>query len=184
MPKPRAHSYRPSMKDESVKAATGKTWAAWFTLLDKAGAADMPHKAIARLLASAHQLPGWWAQMVTVEYERARGRRVKNQKADGFAVNVTRVMACPLPRLYAAASEASLRRKWFPKGAFEQTTAARNKSLRGRWNGAARLHFGFLPKGEGKAQIALEVGKLADARAVETERAAWRKALARLSDIL
>ena len=32
----------PRMTDEAVKAKTGKTWAEWFVLLDKAGARRKP----------------------------------------------------------------------------------------------------------------------------------------------
>jgi hypothetical protein len=63
----------------AVKKATGKDWKQWFTLLDKAGARKMPHKDIACLVYEKHQVSGWWAQMVTVGYEQARGLRQKHQ---------------------------------------------------------------------------------------------------------
>ena len=36
--------------DEAVKAKTGKVWAEWFKILDKAGAKKWPHKEIAMYL--------------------------------------------------------------------------------------------------------------------------------------
>ncbi len=36
--------------DEAVKAKTGKVWAEWFKILDKAGARKWPHKEIAEYL--------------------------------------------------------------------------------------------------------------------------------------
>jgi len=68
----------------AVRKATGKDWQQWFTLLDKAGAAKMPHKDIACLLYQKHKLPGWWAQMVTVGYEQARGMREKHLSDNRF----------------------------------------------------------------------------------------------------
>ena len=42
---------------------------------------------------------------------------------------------------------------------------------------AASWPSAFTAKGEGKAQIAVDSGKLAGAEAVEKERAAWKKAV-------
>ena len=53
-----------------------------------------------------------------------------------------------------------------------------------KWNGSARLEVGFYAKSAGKSQVAIQVNKLASAKAVETERAAWKKALEKLSEIL
>ncbi|MDQ5977623.1 MAG: hypothetical protein QG602_595, partial [Verrucomicrobiota bacterium] len=53
----------------AVKKATGRTWAEWFAVLDKAGAAKLPHKEIALRLQRTHRLADWWGQMVTVGYE-------------------------------------------------------------------------------------------------------------------
>src|SRR5688572_13398015 len=66
-------AYVPNMSDTAVKAKTGKDWAGWFGALDKAGAAKLKHSQIAELLHETHDIPGWWCQMVTVEYELARG---------------------------------------------------------------------------------------------------------------
>lgn len=178
-----ASSYRPSVSDEAVKAKTGKVWAEWFRVLDEAGAAKLPHKAIAELVHEKHKVPGWWAQMVTVEYERARGLRAVHQKADGYSANASKTVNCPLPRLFAAASNPDARKKWFPKGSFEQTSITRNKYLRGKWNGDARVDFGFYPKDKDKAQIAVQVNKLASADDVARERAAWKQALETLAAI-
>src|SRR6185437_4850141 len=37
-------AFRPSVSDAAVKAATGKDWAGWFDVLDKAKAASLSHK--------------------------------------------------------------------------------------------------------------------------------------------
>ncbi len=66
-----------SYSDEKVKAATGRGWMGWFAIMNRANAEAMPHKQIAQLL-SDKGCAGWWAQMIAVEYERARGGRKKN----------------------------------------------------------------------------------------------------------
>ena len=39
------------MSDDAVKSKTGKDWAGWFAVLDKAGAKKMAHRDIAELLS-------------------------------------------------------------------------------------------------------------------------------------
>jgi len=91
------------MSDAAVKAKTGKDWAAWFKLLDAAGARSLEHRAIVTLLSKTHGVPGWWRQMVAVEYERARGLRQVHQKSDGFSVSASKTLAVALPDCFARA---------------------------------------------------------------------------------
>jgi hypothetical protein len=171
-----------TMTDAAIKARTGKDWAGWFSALDKAGAARLDHKAIARLAREDMGAGAWYGQMVAVSYERARGIRVLNQKCDGeFSVSVTRVINAPLARLYAVATADP--KAWFPKRAFTETSRTQDKYWRGKWK-SGRLEIGFYPKGPGKAQIALQSNKLADATAVESERALWKKAIDRLQNMV
>src|SRR6185369_66901 len=97
-----AKDYSPSMSDDAVKAKTGKDWKAWFALMDKVGADKLTHKDIAALLHDTYRVPGWWSQMVTVEYERARGLRVKSQTTGGFTLNASKTLPVDLARLYRA----------------------------------------------------------------------------------
>jgi hypothetical protein len=83
--------FTPSMSDAAVKAKTGKEWDDWFATLDQAGAADLEHPAIATFLSNNYALPGWWCQCITVNYEQARGRRVRHQTTSGFSAGVTDV---------------------------------------------------------------------------------------------
>jgi len=191
------NAYVPSMRDEAVKARTGKNWAGWFGTLDKAGAAKLDHRGIATLLSGKYGVPGWWSQMVTVEYERARGRRVVHQTATGFSVSISKTIAAGIPELFAAVADANVRRKWFPRGAFEPSSQSVNKYVRGAWKKRARVEIGFMRKSAGKAkadasvnkladkaQIGVGVNKLASKADVEHERAAWKAALVRLQSML
>jgi hypothetical protein len=172
------------MSDAALKAKTGKDWPTWFGLLDRAGAAKLEHKTIARLLASKHGVPGWWSQCITVEYELARGLRQRHEVAGGFAVAVTKTVGARLGALYEATADAARRKKWFPTGAFELSSQTKNKYFRGAWKQGARLEIGFYAKGPAKAQIAVQVRKLAKKTEVEAERAAWKTALSKLQKML
>jgi len=110
---------KPSVSDQSVKAKTGKDWAGWFRVLDRANAAKLPHKEIAKLLASKHDIPGWWSQMITVEYEIARGLRALYQHSDGFSFTLSKTLPVSLEILYAASAESGRRKNWLPKGALK-----------------------------------------------------------------
>ena len=172
------------MSDAAVKAKTGKNWAGWFGALDRAGAAKLEHREIARLLHERHGVPGWWSQMLTVEYELARGRRARHQTASGFQIGVSKTVAMSLGDLYAWTANAARRRSWFPRKKLTPSSQTKDKYLRGVWGGGpARLEIGFYAKGAGNAQIAVQVSKLAGKAEVEAERAAWRKALDKLAKL-
>jgi hypothetical protein len=119
-----------------------------------------------------------------VEYERARGLRDRHQTTSGFSVAISKTIARALPAVYQAAASAEGRERWFPRGAFEPSSQTRGKCLHGSWNGNARLDIGFLARGAGKAQIAVQVSKLAKKADVERERAAWKKALGKLQGLV
>jgi hypothetical protein len=177
-------AFTPSMSDAAIKAKTGKEWNDWFGVLDQADAANLDHPTIATLLYEKFALPGWWCQCITVNYEQARGKRVRHQTASGFSASVTKTIAASLSDLYAATADAARRKKWFPRGAFAPSSQTRNKYLRGTWKKDARLEIGFYAKGPGKSQIAVQVNKLANRADVERERTAWKAGLSKLQAML
>ena len=174
-----------SISEAKVKEATGRGWMGWFVILNLMEATSIPHKEVAKRLKEQHGAPSWWAQMIAVEYERARGGRKKNERAGGtYAVNVTKVIPASLSKLFAATTSEKTRKDWFPPGAFEETSKTKYKYWRGKWKSGRKLEFGFYAKGDGKAQIALEIGKLPSPVEVEQERAAWKKAMEKLAALL
>jgi len=102
-----------NIANASVLEKTGKKWDAWFKLLDRWGAANKTHKETAKHLAAEHGLSAWWSQMVTVEYERARGLRKVNERAGGYAFSVSRTIAAPRRRIYDAFTDAKELSRWF-----------------------------------------------------------------------
>ena len=168
-----------------MKAATGRGWRGWFSILNRMNANALPHKDVAKRLKDEYGAPSWWAQMIAVEYERARGGRKQNERAGGtYAVNVTKVMPVSLSTLFAKATAAEAPKAWFPPGAFEVTSKTSDKYWRGKWKKDRRLEFGFYAKGDGKSQIMLEISKLPAEADVEKERAAWKKAMEKLARLV
>ena len=123
----------------AVKKATDRTWTQWLTLLDKAGARKKSHREIAEFLHAHHALASWWAQMVAVGYEQARGRRQKHQKPDGFEVSVSRTIAAPVAAAFAAWKDAAQREKWLPRTPLAIRKATPHKSIRIRWGDGTQL---------------------------------------------
>jgi hypothetical protein len=180
----RPRAYVPSLSNAVVKARTGRDWAGWFRMLDRAGAGRLGHRQIAEILSSRHRVPGWWCQMVTVEYERSRGLRARHQTANGYSVSVSKTLAARLGNVYSATARPGQRRKWFPRGAFEASSQTRDKYFRGRWQQNARLEIGFYTRGAGKSQIAVQVSRLPHKGDVEPVRHAWKSALGKLKALL
>ena len=175
-PKAPSASAPPLVSDEAVRRATNRGWDEWFAILDAAGAVEWDHRQIARYINSAHGVPGWWAQNVTVGYERARGKRAAHERPSGFSLSVTRTVNVPVERLFEAFAEETERAAWLDhEMRVRRATAPRN--IRFDWGDGSRVVAGFMAKGDVKAQIALEHAPLADGAAVEELRVWWRSRL-------
>jgi hypothetical protein len=171
--------------DEAVKAKTGKVWAEWFKVLDKAGAKKWPHKEISAYLRDKHKVGAWWCQMVAVDYEHERGIRQKFQKCDGqFSASGSRTIAAPMAKAYAAWTDEKLRKSWLPEAELEITSATPGKYVRARWNGDSRLSVGFNSKGPQKTQVAVDHEKLSSSKECAKMKAYWFEALDRLQAVL
>jgi len=71
----RASVLRRSIRDETVRAKTGKGWDEWFAILDAWGSKEKGHTQSAKHLREHYELSPWWAQTVTIRYEWERGLR-------------------------------------------------------------------------------------------------------------
>lgn len=173
--------------DAAVHKATGKGWAEWLSVLDAAGARRMTHAQIAEHLHERERVGDWWSQMVTVGYEQARGLRVKYQSSTGvFQGSASRTIGVPVSALYRAWTDARIRRRWLGRdAAFTVRTATKNTSMRITWtDGASSVEAMFSAKGPGKAQVAVQHSKLANAKHVERIKAFWAARLEVLRRIL
>jgi len=175
----------PRMSDEAVKAKTGKIWKQWFAVLDKAGAQNMTHQEIAKYLSEKQSVPPWWSQMVTVNYEQQTGRRLNNERPDGFQISVSRTMNVPLAKLYKSFAADKARSTWLPENNLQVRKATPNKSMRVTWiDQKTSLEINFYPKATDKSQVVVQHSKLANASAATKMKSYWTKALDRLRDNL
>ena len=172
------------ISDDAVKKATGRDWAEWFKIFDKAKADKKTHQEITAI-AGEHGAPPWWSQMVTVQYERERGLREVHQKSDGYSVSVSRTVAAPVAELYDAWDDGRRRAKWLKQSKLTIRKATPNKSMRITWNdGETSVEVGFYAKGAGKSQVAVQHSKLKDKNEVAAKKELWSEALGRLKEQL
>jgi hypothetical protein len=172
--------------DEAVSGATGRGYDDWFALLDAWDAADRRHGDIAAWLMGEHAVENWWAQTITVEYERARGLRPPGGGRDGmFVVSASKTVCVPVERLFEAFVDPELRERWLPGGVLRERTFQPGRTARFDWkDGETRVNVGFAARGEGKSQVAVAHERLPDAEAWEESKAFWRERLAILKSLL
>jgi hypothetical protein len=166
--------------DAAIRARTGRGWEEWFDALDEWGATERPHRDIARWVAEQLGVDplAWDAQAVTVSFERARGGRAVGQHPEGFSVTVTRTVAVPVERLFAAFVDERARGRWLPHGRLRERTATAPKSARfDVGDGPERLHLVFDAKGETRSTVALEHARLPGGEQADRAKAHWRERL-------
>ena len=173
------------MTDEAMQRGSGKPIGEWLRILDAWGATERRHPETARWLVSEHGIGGWWAQSVTVGYERARGLRALHQRPDGYEVSASRTIHAPAERISDAFTDDSVRNRWLPNAPISLRTANRGRSARFDWADPLSLvGFNLFSKGEGRTQIGLAHQKLPDAGTAERIKLLWRERLSALKELL
>jgi uncharacterized protein YndB with AHSA1/START domain len=173
------------MSDAAVRAKTGCDWKQWVGALDYAGAADWSHRAIAEHVAEKYRLSGWWAQTVTVGYERIKGLREVGQRRSGaFEANKSRTFAVPVAELFAAWADGRRRKRWLPEAGLKVRKATPDRSMRITWPDGTSVELWFVAKGEAKSTVQVQHTKLAGREEAERRKAYWAERLHALAGLL
>lgn len=166
--------------DAVIRAATGRSWAQWFRLLDRFAVADAGHSATVRHLADAHACPRWWRQRIAEAYAQARGLREPTSR--GLAANTSRTLAVAIDDLYRAWQGRGAQ-KWL--GAkFKVHRANENRSLRLDWPDHTSVEIYFWAKGERRSQVNVMHRQLGSAAEVAEKKRFWAGALDKLQAAL
>ena len=191
---------RGSVSDATAIEKTGHGLSHWFDVLDRFGAVEKGHTAAARHLFDTHHVPGWYAQGITVAYERARGVRALNQRGDGaYEVSISKVVAGSAVDVIKAFSK-TVRRRWMTgvdaNLSNALATALDSRASKGfilrpdgqgrfryKWDGTT-VQFYLLPKTGDKASVVVTNTQLPRAAMVDERRSQWRAALKALADRL
>ncbi len=184
-PEPADFAALTGMSDEAVRKATGCTWERWVYGLDRKNAASLPHREIAQLVHDEYEISGWWAQTVTVGYERIKGLREIGQRRDGsYEANKSKTFPVPVGRLYRAFSVSRARKRWLPGVELTVRKATPEKSMRITWQDGSSVDLYFATKGEAKSSVAIQHRKLPRQDEVAKMKEFWAGRLAALGDLL
>jgi uncharacterized protein YndB with AHSA1/START domain len=172
------------MSDDKVRAKTGRGWAGWTHALDEAGAADLEHGAIARIVHERFEVGGWWAQTVTVGYERIKGLRERGQRRSGtWEVSKSRTFAVPVGILFDACADDRTRSRWLGADPVV-TTMTRPRTIRIRWGDGTLVALYFTDKGPNKSVVTVQHMKLPDRDTADRLKTHWTERLDALQALL
>ncbi|WP_061962073.1 hypothetical protein [Demequina flava] len=173
---------------EAIERATSRAWNDWCAILGDAGGETLTHKQLAAVAQSAMpgevSNPAWWAQGVTVAFERHIGRRLPGQAQDGtFEVSASTTLAVSRDdalELWADSAPTGLVLDGVSIG--EATTSATAKWRRWRTSvsDGSRLGVDVGIRGENAVVTATWTG-LPDAATRESRRLALKAHLATLA---
>jgi uncharacterized protein YndB with AHSA1/START domain len=179
------HAALAGMSDERISAKTGRTWAQWVDALDSDGAAAMPHGRIATIVHDKYGAPDWWAQTVTVGYERIKGLRERGQRRDGsYEATKSRTFNVPVSTLFRAWADAAKRRRWLDGSGAVVRSATAAKAMRLRWPDGTIVIVGFTAKGKSKSMVAIAHTKLRSREASRTAKEYWAARFDALASLL
>lgn len=172
----------PEQTGEAVLDATGRGWDDWRRIIDAWPGHDEGHAAVARYLEAEHGVPGWWAQSVTVGWERITGRRLPHQRADGtFSAGRSRTITADAAQLREWLLDEAARASLFPGDAPELRSRPTSRYLRlALGTGTAQLSVE--PAGEGRVKVTVEHAQLRSPGEVEAWRAYWAAWLAAVDE--
>lgn len=189
-----AAAAKPVVSEAAVLEKTGHGFDHWFAVLDRFDAAANGYTASARHLNREHKVLPWYAQAITLSYQRVHGLRAVNQAFDGgFQVSVSRVVPASVEEIIEALGNRRQRAAWL-KAADPDLAAALNGALTGpkpqrvtrkdslnamlrfRW-GRSRVELYITGKPRGGASVVAWNTKLGGSAEVESRRKQWRGAL-------
>lgn len=161
------------MSDDAVLAATGRGWDEWCALIDGWSGHTEGHAAIARYLQNELGVDGWWAQTVTVGWERITGVRLPYQMADGtFTASKSQTVRVDADLLRKMLLHHHDRADLFPGLEPELRSRPDAKTIRvGMGHGVALI--AIAPLEDGRAKVTIQHERLAEFGDVEHWKAYW-----------
>lgn len=163
----------PEHTDEVIQQNTGRGWDEWREMIDAWPGHEQGHGAVAGWLETQHDVPGWWAQAVTVGWERITGRRLSHQMADGtFTANRSATVATDATAVREMLLDEDGRAELFAGlGPRLRSKPTSNNIRIGLDDGVAEISLA--PKGDGRVTVTVAHTKLRSPQDVATWKAFW-----------
>jgi hypothetical protein len=163
----------PEMADDTLRESTGKGWDEWCDLIDAWPGKARDHTAIATFLREEHAVDGWWAQTITVGYERITGLRLPYQQPDGtFSAGKSRTVSADPTMLRQLLLDDDARNDLFPGFDTELRSRPTTKVLRVAI-GPGVAQFSLDALDDGRVKVAVVHDKLASPAQVEEWKSYW-----------
>jgi len=163
----------PELSDEAIRAGTGKGWEDWCVLIDQFPGRTDSHTAIAKHVRDDLGAGDWWAQAVTVGYERITGLRLPHQMPDGtFTANKSGTVTIESDMLRRLLLDDDDRAQLFPNVPAELKSKPTAKAIRvaiGPGSAIIRLE----ERNGGRTQIAIQHSQLPTFDDVEEWKFYW-----------
>lgn len=194
------------MNDQAIVEATGASLDQWADRIEEAGLGHASHKAIVDHLHRSHSVSYWWAQEITVEYEKRIGRRVVGQTQDGlFQVGVSKTLNAPAGAVWRYLESEAGRTALFgsASGGFAEVAALEGEDANGvrvktttyvpeshvrmqwqrpDWIDASILQIRVTKKASSKSTLSFHQEKLPSEVARHEMRERWRNVCAAIAD--
>ncbi len=163
---------QPEVTDEAVGSATGKEWDDWCDEIEAWPGHVEGHAAIAAHLVAIGVDP-WWAQTVTVGYERITGVRLPYQRPDGtFTAGKSQTIGVDATELRTMLLDDAHRAGLFPGFDTLLRSKPSSKSIRiAIGPGVAELALTPIP--DGRTKVAVSHDKLPNFDDVEEWKFYW-----------
>lgn len=163
----------PETTDDAVREATGHGWDDWCDIIEAGPVAAGEHPAIVAWLTDEHDIGGWWAQAVTVGYERISGRRLRHQMADGtFTANKSKTITADVDLLRRLLLDDDDRTELLAGMETELRSRPTARNIRLRLDpGVAEI--AITDKGAGRCQVVVAHQRLPELADVEQWKLFW-----------
>lgn len=185
---PPDHEALAGQSDATMTRQTGRTWRQWTHLLDDLGATELQHPQIVRLVGpeidAAQPNRGWWAQTITVGYERLRGLRAPGQQRSGsYQFSKSRTLPVAAADAFAAFADTARRRRWLDT-ALTVRKATAPKSVRITWPDGTSVAVWITAKGPDRCHVSVQHEKLPTRAAADAMKPRWQAHLDALQRLL
>ncbi len=150
----------PEMSNDAILAKTGRGWEEWCAIIERWPNHPDGHTAIATYLHAEQDVDAWWAQTITVGYERITGLRLPYQRPDGtFTAGTSKTLTADHDMLRSLLLDDQQRADLFPGIDTELRSKPTTKAIRlAVGPGVARI--GLTPAGNGRLKVTVSHEKL------------------------
>jgi len=181
-PRQRTWVAEPELSDDVLTERTGRGWEVWCDLIDAWPDHADGHAAVATWIAEEYDIDGWWAQTITVGWERITGRRLPYQMPDGtFTAGKSRTVAVDAAGLRDLLLDADARIDIFPGLATELRSKPTSKNVRVAV-GPGVAEIAMDPLKDGRTKVTIQHHKLPAFEDVDHWKAYWEEWLDALDE--